>query len=34
MFGVDFDVHEPPELAERLRAMARRLERAAGTHTP
>ena len=30
MFGVDFDVHEPPELAERLRAMARRLERAAG----
>ena len=30
MFGVDFDVHEPPELAERLRAMGRRLERAAG----
>jgi predicted DNA-binding transcriptional regulator YafY len=30
MFGVDFAVHEPPELAERLRAMARRLERAAG----
>jgi predicted DNA-binding transcriptional regulator YafY len=29
MFGVDFDVHEPPELGERLRAMARRLERAA-----
>jgi predicted DNA-binding transcriptional regulator YafY len=30
MFGVDFDVHGPPELAENLRAMARRLERAAG----
>jgi predicted DNA-binding transcriptional regulator YafY len=30
MLGVDFDLHEPPELAERLRAMARRLERAAG----
>jgi predicted DNA-binding transcriptional regulator YafY len=30
MFGVDFEVHEPPELGERLRAMARRLERAAG----
>ena len=30
MFGVDFDVHEPPELAEHVRAMARRLERAAG----
>jgi predicted DNA-binding transcriptional regulator YafY len=30
MFGVDFEVHEPPELAERLRAMARRLDRAAG----
>jgi predicted DNA-binding transcriptional regulator YafY len=29
MFGVDFEVHEPPELGERLRAMARRLERAA-----
>ena len=30
MFGVDFDVHEPPELAEHLRAMGQRLERAAG----
>src|SRR5918999_2683170 len=30
MFGGDFDVHEPPELAEHLRAMARRLERAGG----
>jgi predicted DNA-binding transcriptional regulator YafY len=29
MFGVDFDVHEPPELGEHLRTMARRLERAA-----
>jgi predicted DNA-binding transcriptional regulator YafY len=33
MLGVDFDVHEPPELGERLRAIARRLERAA-TSTP
>jgi predicted DNA-binding transcriptional regulator YafY len=29
MLGVDFEVHEPPELAEQLRALARRLERAA-----
>ena len=29
MLGVDFDVHEPPELAEHLAAMARRLARAA-----
>jgi predicted DNA-binding transcriptional regulator YafY len=29
MIGVDFDVHEPPELAEHLRQLARRLERAA-----
>jgi predicted DNA-binding transcriptional regulator YafY len=28
MLGVDFDVHEPPELIERLRALADRLERA------
>jgi predicted DNA-binding transcriptional regulator YafY len=28
MLGVDFHAHEPPELAERLRAIARRLERA------
>jgi predicted DNA-binding transcriptional regulator YafY len=31
MLGVDFEVHEPPELREHLRAMARRLDRAAGT---
>jgi predicted DNA-binding transcriptional regulator YafY len=30
MIGVDFDLHRPPELAERLRQMARRLERAVG----
>jgi predicted DNA-binding transcriptional regulator YafY len=30
MFGVDFEVHEPPELGEHLRAMSRRLDRAAG----
>jgi predicted DNA-binding transcriptional regulator YafY len=30
MLGVDFDVHEPPELGEHLMAMAGRLERAAG----
>jgi predicted DNA-binding transcriptional regulator YafY len=30
MLGVDFDVHEPPELAEHLRLLARRLDRAAG----
>ena len=29
MLDIDFSVHEPPELIERLRAMARRLERAA-----
>jgi predicted DNA-binding transcriptional regulator YafY len=29
MLGVDFEVHEPPELLEHLRALARRLERAA-----
>ena len=28
MLGVDFDVHEPPELAEHLREMGRRLGRA------
>jgi predicted DNA-binding transcriptional regulator YafY len=28
MFGVDFDVHEPPELREQLRIIARRLGRA------
>jgi len=29
MIGVDFEVHEPPELVEHLRALARRLDRAA-----
>jgi predicted DNA-binding transcriptional regulator YafY len=29
MLGVDFDVHEPPELVEHLRGLAERLERAA-----
>jgi predicted DNA-binding transcriptional regulator YafY len=30
MLGVEFEVHEPPELAEHLRALAERLEHAAG----
>jgi predicted DNA-binding transcriptional regulator YafY len=30
MLGVDVDVHEPPELIERLKALAGRLRRAAG----
>jgi predicted DNA-binding transcriptional regulator YafY len=30
MLGVDFDVHEPPELVEHLRVLGNRLERAAG----
>jgi predicted DNA-binding transcriptional regulator YafY len=30
MFRVDFEVHEPPELREHLRVLARRLQRAAG----
>lgn len=29
MLGVDFEVHEPPELAEHLRTLALRLTRAA-----
>ncbi len=29
MLGVDFEVHEPPELVEHLRALAERLDRAA-----
>ena len=29
MLGVDFEVREPPELAEQLRALAERLGRAA-----
>jgi hypothetical protein len=28
MLGVDFEVHEPPELVEHLRTLAERLERA------
>jgi hypothetical protein len=28
MLGVDFEVHEPPELSERLRSLAGRIERA------
>jgi hypothetical protein len=28
MLGVDFEVHEPPELVEHLRALAGRLQRA------
>ena len=31
MTGVEFEVHEPPELREHLRAMARRLDRAGGS---
>ena len=31
MLGVDFEVHEPPELVEHLRALAGRLGRAAGS---
>jgi predicted DNA-binding transcriptional regulator YafY len=31
MLGVDFEVHEPPELVEHLRELAARLERAAGS---
>jgi predicted DNA-binding transcriptional regulator YafY len=30
MFGVEFDIHEPPELAEHTLALAERLQRAAG----
>jgi predicted DNA-binding transcriptional regulator YafY len=30
MLGVDFEVHEPPELVEQLRALASRLRRATG----
>jgi predicted DNA-binding transcriptional regulator YafY len=30
MVGVEFEVHEPPELVERVRELAARLERAAG----
>jgi len=30
MLGFDFEVHEPPELAEHLRALAERLRRASG----
>jgi predicted DNA-binding transcriptional regulator YafY len=30
MLGVDFEVHEPPELSEHLRSLAARLQRATG----
>jgi predicted DNA-binding transcriptional regulator YafY len=30
MLGVDFEVHEPPDLVEHIEALARRLMRAAG----
>ena len=30
MVGVDFEVHEPPELVERMRQLASRLQRATG----
>ena len=30
MLGVDFEVHEPPELIEHLQALAGRLGRATG----
>ncbi len=29
MLGVDFEVHEPPELVEQMRVLARRFEQAA-----
>jgi hypothetical protein len=31
MLGIDFEVHEPPELVERFGALARRFARAART---
>jgi predicted DNA-binding transcriptional regulator YafY len=34
MLGVDFDVHEPPELVEHLRSLAFRLRRAVPSSTP
>jgi len=33
LFGVGFDVHEPPELREHLMILARRLQAAAGAHS-
>ena len=30
MVGVDFEIHEPPELVERMRELAARFGRAAG----
>lgn len=32
-FGFDFDIHEPPELAEHMRTLAARMQRAAGSAT-
>jgi predicted DNA-binding transcriptional regulator YafY len=34
MFGVDFEVHEPPELIDQLRLLGERLQRAAGGQSP
>jgi predicted DNA-binding transcriptional regulator YafY len=34
MLGIDFEVHEPPELVEHVRVLAHRLERAAGSPEP
>jgi predicted DNA-binding transcriptional regulator YafY len=34
MLGVDFEVHEPPELVERLKAIAGRLQRGARPESP
>jgi hypothetical protein len=31
MLGIDFEVHEPPELVEHVRVLAHRLERATGS---
>ena len=33
MLGVDFEVHEPPELVEHLQALADRLKRAIRAHS-
>ena len=30
MLGVDFEVHEPPELVERLRSLSARIDRGTG----
>jgi predicted DNA-binding transcriptional regulator YafY len=33
-FGVDFEVHEPPELVDHISAVASRLERSAARRSP